>query len=306
MKNFWCLFLLIASLTSCDDGDLIVTDFNFENDELQWCDNVSSQVLFNINNEGVHEAIALKFELETPEPGFFSREIGTERIPLNEENRVVYRIFDAPVEDDYFCSSIPPVAPDVTEEYQSAVGGEIVVTTVLNNTTDHDSDEVPSDEEGLEAEQDTDEDGIPDYLDIDDDADNILTRVEVKVEAQNNAMGFPDSDADDIPDYLDPDDDNDNTLTRLEDWNMNLNPADDQNEENIPHYLNPDIIDAFQVTGFRENIISRSFRYYVALENLTLVNQGASGGEIRLQSYELGYFDSPTERILLEPIAADQ
>lgn len=306
MKKFWCLVLISVALLSCDDGDLIVTDFNFENPQLQWCGTNSSQVLFNMNNELVNEAIAFRFNLETPQLRFLSRELGQITIPLNATNEVIYRVFDAEVESSYFCNAIPPVAPDVTEEYRSTTGGTVVITTVLKNALDHDGDGVPSEVEDEAGELDTDEDGIPDFLDIDDDNDNILTRVEIAVEAENSVGAYPDSDNDGIPNYLDADDDNDDTPTRLEDWNMNLNPADDQNEENLPYYLNPEIIDAFEVTGFRENEISRSFRYLVVIQNLTLSNQRGDGGQIRLQNYDLGYFDSPVERIVIEGAGEDQ
>lgn len=306
MKRSIWLFWLSALLYSCDDGDLIVTDFNFEDPELQWCGDLESQVVFNINNEDVFEAIAFTFELETAELQFFATEEGLLEIPLNQTNQIIYRVFDASVDEDYFCNEVPPIAPDVTEEYRSTTGGEVIIEVSLLTAEDHDGDGVPSLAEGLELETDTDLDGIPDYLDIDDDGDNLLTRTEIEVASEVSVDGLPDSDADGIPNYLDPDDDNDETLTRFEDWNMNLNPADDQNEDNLPYYLNPEIIDSFEVTGVRENEIERSFRYTFSIENLTLINQGGQGEQIRLQDYELGYLDSPTETIVIEPEVEEQ
>lgn len=305
MKNVLSLFFAALLLISCDDGDLIVTDFDFDNPQLQWCGNTQSQVLFNINNDLVNEAIAFRFNLETPEVQFFSLEEGQIEIPLNATNQVIYRVFDGEVEDSYFCSAIPPVAPNVTEEYRSTTGGEVLITTTLRTASDHDGDGVPSALEGMSEELDTDLDGIPDYLDIDDDNDNILTRTEIEVTAENTADNYPDSDNDGIPDFLDADDDNDGTPTRNEDWNLNLNPVDDQ-EDGLPYYLNSEIIDSFDVTGFRENVISRSFRYLVTVENLTLINQGGDGEQIRLQNYELGYYDSPVQRVTITPAAEEE
>lgn len=301
MKHWYCLLLAVVVLVSCDDGDLIVTDFNFENRNLQWCGDNTTQVLFNINNDQVHEAIAFRFELDTPEPRFFSTEEGQTAIPLTSDNQVIYRVFDAEVEESYFCNAVPPVSPSVVEEFRSTSGGEMIITTRLNNAVDHDGDNVPSEEEGMGTGQDTDGDGIPDYLDVDDDGDNVLTRIEIEVEASGQAGGYPDSDGDGTPDYLDSDDDNDQVPTRNEDWNLNNNPADDVNEENVPHYLNPEISDFFEITTVRENTISRSFRYTVTAENLTLLKQGGDGEQIRLQNYEMGYYDSPVEQITLEP-----
>lgn len=305
MKYWYSLLVAVVALVSCDDGDLIVTDFNFENKNLQWCGDNTTQVLFNINNDQVHEAIAFRFQLDTPEPRFFATEEGQTAIPLNSDNQVIYRIFGSEVDNSYFCNEVPPVSPSVREEFRSTSGGEMIITTSLKNATDHDGDNVPSAEEGMSSEQDTDGDGIPDYLDIDDDGDNVLTRVEIEVEASDQVGSYPDSDGDGIADYLDADDDNDQVPTRNEDWNLNNNPADDQNEENLPHYLNPEISDFFEVSTVRENTISRSFRYTVSAENLTLLKQGGDGEQIRLQNYEMGYFDSPVEQVTLEPVTEE-
>ncbi len=76
------------------------------------------------------------------------------------------------------------------------------------NEADHDNDGILSilediDHDGNVKNDDTDEDGIPNYLDTDDDNDGVLTRDE---DANND--GDPtndDSDNDGIPDYLDRD-----------------------------------------------------------------------------------------------------
>ena len=301
MKNVFCLLVVAVLLSSCDDGDLIVTDFNFENKKLQWCEDSDSQVLFNLNNDQVNEAIAFRFKLNNDTSQFLVTEEGQTSIPLTSENQIIYRVFDSEIESSYFCNAIPPVSPKVVEEYRTTSGGEVLISTSLVNNTDHDGDGVLSAQEGISTQQDTDADGIPDYLDIDDDGDNILTRVEIAVTATNSVNNQPDSDNDGIADFLDADDDNDGTPTRNEDWNLNNNPADDRNEEGLAHYLNPEITDFFEATSVRENIISRSFRYLVTVENLTLSKQGGDGEQIRLENYELGYYDSPSEQITIEP-----
>ncbi len=301
MRKLLSLSFAALLLFSCNDGDIIVTDFNFDDPQLSWCGDNQSQVLYKINNSGVNEAIAFRFDLTTANPQFFLPEEGQITIPLNATtNQVVYRVFDGEVDRNYFCNEIPPVSPQVVREFKSTTGGEVLITSTIANATDHDGDGVPSSSEGMASGLDTDGDGIPDYLDIDDDGDNILTRVERAVEAENSVNTYPDSDNDGIPDYLDPDDDNDGVPTRNEDWNLNLNPADDQTD-GLPHYLNPEITDSFEIEGVRENRISRSFRYLVTINNLTLVNQGGDGEQIRLQDYELGVITSPSQNIVLEP-----
>ena len=81
---------------------------------------------------------------------------------------------------------------------------QITLRTV--NRADHDNDGILSiledlDGDGYVHNDDTDEDGIPNYLDPDDDGDAILTKDE-----DANGDGDPtndDSDGDGIPDYLD-------------------------------------------------------------------------------------------------------
>ncbi len=76
------------------------------------------------------------------------------------------------------------------------------------NKADHDRDGVPSinedaDGDGNIKNDDTDEDGFPNYLDSDDDGDGKLTKDEIR-DTEGN-ITFPDSDDDGIKDYLDSD-----------------------------------------------------------------------------------------------------
>lgn len=82
------------------------------------------------------------------------------------------------------------------------------VNLLAVNTTDHDRDGVDTiledlDKDGNLFNDDTDEDGLPNYLDADDDGDGILTIDEIKDD--NGNITFPDSDNDGVPDYLDAD-----------------------------------------------------------------------------------------------------
>jgi FKBP-type peptidyl-prolyl cis-trans isomerase FkpA len=82
------------------------------------------------------------------------------------------------------------------------------ITLNTINESDHDNDSVLSKNEDVDnngdiSDDDTDEDGIPNYLDVDDDGDGILTKDE-----DANEDGDPtndDTDNDGIPDYLDTD-----------------------------------------------------------------------------------------------------
>jgi hypothetical protein len=115
---------------------------------------------------------------------------------------------------------------------------------VIDCDNDYDLDSVATADEDLNADtnlanDDTDLDGIPNFIDNDDDGDMILTSVEyVFTRSTNSAMSLSDTDGDTIPNYLDNDDDGDGVLTINEDYNGNNNPADDDtNSNSIPDYL---------------------------------------------------------------------
>lgn len=118
--------------------------------------------------------------------------------------------------------------------------------SVIDCSVDYDSDGVPTVDEDLDtdgnlANDDTDGDGIPNFLDNDDDGDMILTSVEYVFANQGrnaNTNTLLDTDGDGIPNYLDDDDDGDGVLTINEDYNNNNNPADDDTNNNgLPDYL---------------------------------------------------------------------
>ncbi|HLS31789.1 MAG TPA: hypothetical protein VK021_13110 [Flavobacteriaceae bacterium] len=80
---------------------------------------------------------------------------------------------------------------------------------------DHDNDGIPSYMEDLEGyeflhETDTDKDGVPNFLDSDDDGDGVPTRDEIIIHETDKDwltpedIEFPDSNNSGIPDYLDP------------------------------------------------------------------------------------------------------
>jgi len=73
---------------------------------------------------------------------------------------------------------------------------------------DHDQDGVPSWMEDLNnnrrlTDDDTDEDNIPNFVDVNDDGDGTLTEDEIEFDADGNLI-LPDSNGNGTPDYLDP------------------------------------------------------------------------------------------------------
>ena len=86
--------------------------------------------------------------------------------------------------------------------------------------------------------QDTDQDGIPDYFDTDDDGDGIPTIEEgADMNQDGNPLDAIDFDGDGVPNYLDSDDDNDGVPT-IEEFYLGI-PLDTDND-GIYDYLDPD------------------------------------------------------------------
>lgn len=90
------------------------------------------------------------------------------------------------------------------------VYSQLIFTFKLYDVTkdvDHDSDGIPSFMEDLNnngylIDDDTDGDGIPNFLDADDDGDGVLTIDEIIIHP-DGTIEFPDSNGNGIPDYLD-------------------------------------------------------------------------------------------------------
>jgi hypothetical protein len=258
MKKLFSILVLFTGLVSCNDGDIIVTTFDFINQDLELCGENGSYVFFKINN-GAQESISL--QLTTTETLFL--ESSTKSFALNTTaNFVNYRKYDSDLNSNYFCSSIPPTSPVVNIDYLGTSGTAVLITiTTLDDKDNVDEVEDPT--------IDTDGDGIPNYYDSDDDGDNVPTAAELGTDPLNPI----DSDNDSIPDYLDDDDDNDLILTRNEDLNGDLNPANDISDSNVgPDYLNPNISTENVINAYRVHTYSLSSDIQLQIENLVLIN----------------------------------
>ena len=220
MRNGLYLILLLSFFTSCNDGDIIVNNFEFESRTISLCEGIGkTKVMYKINNQDVNEAISLvanNSNFSEVSKVLLQNSTSTISFELGGTNKLNFRTFDGEVPSTYFCSDIPASSPKVIEEFVS-VGGMVTITSepVTANETDTDGDNVPNNKE---FNGDTDGDGIPDFRDIDDDGDNVPTREEVATGSGDptNTDGFRDTDEDGIPNYLDKDDDDDETDTRDE------------------------------------------------------------------------------------------
>lgn len=319
MKNILGLFIVSCILISCDSGDIIVTSFELEDSKLSLCGSDDQKVLYVINNDNVYETMSLEVtgnQFEDSLQNVLTTNVDKDIVlNFNNNNRLTYRLYDGDVPSDYFCSQIPPKEPRVIDEYQSTSGGTININTFFNDnlaSDDADGDGLDNSEEGWNAagvnQLDTDGDGIPNYLDIDDDGDNVSTKNELTTTDEDpTAEGLKDTDEDGIPNYLDPDDDNDGALTRLEVSSTILNnPTAFAEADGIPNYLNNQINTTQpEHNQYISHRINRSYRSTITLSDFKLVKQDGSGEEIRFSDYNMGYFESSSVGFSQTPQQAD-
>jgi len=264
MRKLFFIFIIFSLLFSCNDGEIIVTDFNFETSNLNNCGGPGAYIFYNINNSLSAESISLI--LETSDILFF--ESGTVEYVLNGNTYVVdYRKYDGDITDSYFCSNIPPTSPGVSIEYLGASGIALLTTIVTRD----DEDGI---EEDPESNLDTDNDGLLNYFDNDDDGDNVPTVNELGAGFLSGNNEFPlDTDNDGIFDYLDIDDDGDTILTRYEDANGDLDPTNDfTGTSDDPDYLTAAITNSNAIDQYRIHSYQITSDIELVINNLVLVN----------------------------------
>ncbi|THD66527.1 hypothetical protein E7Z59_12080 [Robertkochia marina] len=292
MKRF-LTFLAALSLAACDDGDLTLERLNFDDTVVETpCGEL---LLYKIGSSR-EESLMIELQGESAEIFNTLPADGQPReYTINNSGvKALYRIFDGEVNRNYFCNEIPPIAPLVIEEW-FATGGTVEIAT---NLEADDNDNLPASLEGIvvnpdgtinrEASQDTDGDGLPDYLDIDDDGDNVLTSQEIEI--TNTDIVFTDTDGDGIPNYLDTDDDNDGVNTIDEDLNGDNNPANDIEVGNTePNYLiaSLNIATTLPVSRRTHNFIETYTSTIAITDGFQLIN-GSQEVKYDVPRYEFG------------------
>ncbi len=137
------LGILLLGAIACDDGDLLVTEVNFDDVPLEECggEGLDTTLFFKISGDQtlileLEEDSGLLQNEETPED---QPRMGT--ISRTGPNISTYRTFSASISKNYFCGSIPLSEPVVINEF-IAQGGTVEVTTVaIFNEPDDDSEE---------------------------------------------------------------------------------------------------------------------------------------------------------------------
>lgn len=283
IRRFFIIFCF-AFLTACNDGDILTVDLDFDR-ELKMCNNfVDSYVIYDTRKDPNESLI-----LVLPKPLY--QDLFTKPTPEGQPviipisangaqfNYRTYNIDPA----NYLCDVMSNSDLIIREDYVAESGTVEITVTIV----DDDNDGIPSEFEGIAGlpdedgiywdSLDSDGDGIPDYLDQDDDNDNVKTINEIYNSDNSNdpTVNPLDTDGDGIPDYLDPDDDGDGILTILEDANSDKNPMNDlaNNEAGVlvPHYLNPAEATAYPFPGYTNtNVFTRTVRTTIVIKDVDL------------------------------------
>ena len=290
-KNAILIFLATLLLCSCDDGDIIITSFEFDNSDLQMCTGAETDefVFFKINS-GINESISFNFI----NPRYEQDSITGEEpivITLSENNPLIYRKYSSSITADYFCATIPPANIEIIDELVISQGKVYIEVKIAE---EDDEDGVPAEEEDINGngnleDDDTDGDQIPNYKDQDDDGDNVLTSAELPNDIPGD-NSYKNTDGDNIPDYLDSDDDNDDIPTKEEDADRNGSPRnDDVNDNKILDYLDSTInISYGEPVQKLDNTIKTTFRTTINFFELVAPRNADQFNEDNL---DMGYRD---------------
>ncbi|WP_460218703.1 hypothetical protein [Psychroserpens sp. MEBiC05023] len=307
MRQFIYICLIGLLVFSCDDGDVFEVDLTF-NEVLERCgdDDSDSYVLFETKTNP-NESLSLTFPVNDITRAIFNPEFSGDIVTLgiNESNtRFNYRTYDNDPED-LFCQAIQTPGISITNDYEASAGAEAVFVSTFE---DDDNDGIPSEFEGRGAQAedgtypdaiDTDGDGLANYIDEDDDNDNILTSAEnPNYDDINGLTNALNTDGDEFPNYLDNDDDNDGVLTRNEDTDdEGISPLNDFDESggvnNVPRYLDAMATDEFIQTESLQTEYTRIVSVFVTILNPSI--EILSTDEIVLGTYTVPTITFPLD-----------
>ncbi|WP_452224745.1 hypothetical protein [Lacinutrix chionoecetis] len=279
MRLIFSFIALAFLFTSCDDGDIITAELDFD-DTFSICGELVCYKIKTEPSESLSVVINTTIEtlLETEEdadnPLLITLVNNNPTFLTGSGNQFNYRTYNNTVTGNAFCSAVPPSDLSITNDYSSDVGAVFTI-----ELTEDDNDGIPAELEDINGDgdldnDDTDGDGLPNYLDADDDGDNVNTSVEMP----NYSVEFQltqalDTDGDGIPNYLDTDDDNDGVPTINEEGvsTPNQNPADDITDNTVgADYLNADVVNNVPATAYRSHTITQEFQVYLQLTNVNI------------------------------------
>ncbi len=277
MRQIYLIFFtFLLVFLSCDDGDIITAELEFNDLEVQTCGNLlfykektspPETLSVQIGNTELASLLTVNDDTNTLQRTFVIN--GT-------SNRFNYRTYSS-LPADPFCNDIPNSQLNVISDDESTSGTITTLTTLLED----DNDGIPAEFEDINQngnleDDDTDGDGLPNYIEFDDDGDTVPTTAEKVNYTENDGVSLAqDTDGDGIPDYLDNDDDNDGVLTRDEEnLSADQNPLNDITSDalSIADFLNPEVSSQVPATGYRAHIVVESYEIVINVSGINLSN----------------------------------
>ena len=297
MRNFIYVCIIGLLALSCDDGDIFEITLDFDK-ELDLCIDVndSEKILLYDTKNNPSESLSLIFPSNSTNNLFLAPTEYNSTDPIgytgnisidNSNTRFNYRTYTGDP-NDLICQFIANPGTEIVQDYAAAAGAKAAFITTFE---DDDNDGILTifEDRGLQDAdgsypnaRDTDNDGLPDYIDSDDDNDGILT---INENADDNGDGdpadaqntnFDQENGDDsmaiLPDYLDPDDDGDGTLSANENENGNGSLLDDFDQSTDPNNTTPRYLDVNAKASFAPAPLVPTTYTRTTVVNVTIEN----------------------------------
>ncbi len=123
MKKVFGLIIALLLVTSCDDGEITLQSFDFENQAIQKCSDKT--ILLKTKND---ELLLISLPEATFNTAFDNSSTGStpRTITINSSNEVIYRKYSGNVSSNTICDELPPATPTVSKEWTTS-GGTIVI-----------------------------------------------------------------------------------------------------------------------------------------------------------------------------------
>jgi len=131
MKKLILFFVLFTGL-SCNDGDLDISSFEFE-DQVSIC-GTTQYTLYRLSTGEQREALIVT--LTNQQIRKDEDIVVPVSVTENGDYTVTYRLFEDQVTSDYFCAAVPPVEPKVQKDWRGVSG-----TIVIENQPVYDTEE---------------------------------------------------------------------------------------------------------------------------------------------------------------------
>ncbi len=270
-KLFFLVLLCLVPVFSCDDGDVITFELDFEESFLI-CEGVSNAVLYKTKDDPAESLSVLVSSLDLED--LLNIQDDDTATLTKTNSTLYYRTYsNESLPSNLFCNDVQPAEIKITNNDESSCTADF--STIL---VEDDNDGIASELEDIDGDgnlknDDTDGDGLPNYIDLDDDGDNVPTADEnADPNEDGDLSDAQDTDGDNIPDYLDSDDDGDGVLTRDEENDtQNNNPQDDiTNTTAGPDYLNDQVTTEVPATAYRSHSYSQTYLISLKLTGISL------------------------------------